>query len=251
MIMSHITNKNFEILSWDSEFFGFKVGRILAPRLTVVELENALIALKKEGVTLLYWPSDPLDLQSQDAAQICNGFLADKKVTYLIESKNIILQSNCCKSHLIVDEYTDELPTAELEDLAIQAGIYSRFKIDPRIPDNQFTDLYKLWILNSVNKKMADAVLVARSEDKIIGMVTVGKKGKRADIGLIAVDASMRGKNVGMALVSAAQDWALKNGFGFAQVVTQGENLAACRLYEKCGYHVDKIENIYHFWIQQ
>lgn len=80
-------------------------------------------------------------------------------------------------------------------------------------------------------------------------MVTVGKKGDRADVGLIAVDASMRGKKLGAALVLAAQEWALKNGYGSAQVVTQGENLAACKLYEKCGYHVDKIENIYHFWM--
>lgn len=247
--MGHISDKNFELLSWDSDFFGFKVGRILPENLTVEELERTLGMLKNEGIKLVYWSSDPLDLQTQEAAQFCCGFLADKKVTYVIEADNINPQLNCCESSLTVDEYTDELPTAELEDLAVQAGVYSRFKVDSRIPDNRFVELYKLWILNSVNKKIADSVLVARSEDRIVGMITVGKKGNRADVGLIAVDASMRGKKLGVALVQAAQEWALKNGFGSAQVVTQGENLAACKLYEKCGYHVDKIENIYHFWM--
>jgi hypothetical protein len=34
-------------------------------------------------------------------------------------------------------------------------------------------------------------------------------------------------------------------------VVTQGANMAACRLYEACGYYVGTIEYFYHFWRTQ
>jgi dTDP-4-amino-4,6-dideoxy-D-galactose acyltransferase len=81
-------------------------------------------------------------------------------------------------------------------------------------------------------------------------MVPVGEKNGRGDIGLLAVDSSMRGKKLGIALVNAAQQWTIENGFTTAQVVTQGENVSACRFYEKCGYRIDKIENVYHFWSQ-
>ena len=136
-----------------------------------------------------------------------------------------------------------------MEKLAIQIGKYSRFGIDPRIPEDKLIDMYKRWIRNSVNRQIADAVFVAHQSGKVVGMVTVGKKNERGDIGLMAVDPGVRGGNLGVALVAVAQDWARRKGFRFAQVVTQGENIAACKLYEKCGYHIDKIEFFYHFWI--
>ena len=85
--------------------------------------------------------------------------------------------------------------------------------------------------------------------EKIVGMVTVGMKNGRGDIGLVAVHESMRGKNVGVNLTRAAQKWAIGKGCRYAQVVTQGNNLAACKLYEKCGYRVESIVNFYHIWI--
>ncbi|MCG6533248.1 MAG: GNAT family N-acetyltransferase, partial [Syntrophales bacterium LBB04] len=69
------------------------------------------------------------------------------------------------------------------------------------------------------------------------------------DIGLFAVDAAMRRKNLGVSLVHTAQEWAHRRGLKSAQVVTQEKNVAACRLYEKCGYRIDKVEFFYHFWI--
>jgi len=137
-----------------------------------------------------------------------------------------------------------------LEHLAVEAGIYSRFRVDPRIPKEKCADLYSRWIRNSTNRQLADAVLVARQSGKIVGMVTVGVKNGAGDIGLIATDASVRGNKLGSALVLAAQEWARKRGLKRAQVVTQGENTAACKLYEKCGYRAARTENFYHFWIQ-
>jgi len=93
------------------------------------------------------------------------------------------------------------------------------------------------------------AVLVVRRADKVVGMATVGAKDGRGFIGLFAVDADMRGKNVGVSLIYAAQDWTRRMGLRFAQVVTQGENIGACKLYKKCGYRIEKIEYFYHFWI--
>ncbi|MBJ6749697.1 GNAT family N-acetyltransferase [Geomonas anaerohicana] len=236
-----------ETLDWDTGFFGFKVARILPERLQSAQLQTALAELEREGVTLAYWACDPDDLGSQQAALQSGGFLADRKVTYCIDAATM-RDRGIPPSGSSVERYVDEVTTPELEELALQAGVYSRFRIDPRMPREKFEELYRIWIRNSVNGRIADQVLVARDAGKIVGMVTVGRKGDRADIGLVAVDASMRGKKLGGALVHSAQQWALHNGFEVAQVVTQGDNLAACRLYEKWGYKVDSIRNIYHFW---
>lgn len=238
----------YKVLDWDSTFFGFTVARILPQSLDFQKLNETLLSMRQENVTLAYWAANPDDEESAAAARRCDGFLADRKVTFVIDADEMLQREALIPSEVIMEEYADSYPSPELEELAVQAGIFSRFKVDPRIPDGRFVDLYKLWINNSVNKTIADAVLVVRKEGKAVGMVTVGRKSGRADIGLIAVDASMRGRSLGLTLVRAAQDWALKNGFEAAQVVTQGENLSACRLYEKCGYRVDKVEHIYHFW---
>ncbi|MBI5576917.1 MAG: GNAT family N-acetyltransferase, partial [Deltaproteobacteria bacterium] len=149
----------------------------------------------------------------------------------------------------IAEEYGAPVPCGELEALAIRAGTYSRFKADPRMPEGKCAELYKMWIRNSVNRNIADSVLVIRGSGIIAGMVTLGEKQGRGDIGLLAVATGMQGRNVGVSLVRAAQVWARGKGYRLAQVVTQGENVPACRLYEKCGYRIDRIENFFHFWI--
>ena len=239
----------FRILEWDSEFFGFTVARILSDKLTLQELETNLRNMKEKNVSLVYWDSDPDDLASQEAARSCDGFLANKKLTFVINAKDIRERLTDEVSNIRVEEYINVLPTIELENLAIQAGTFSRFKVDPRISQSRFEALYRLWVRNSVSKEIADVLLVVRNSGKIAGMVTAVIKGDHADIGLIAVNDSFRGRGIGLSLIQAVHKWALRKQLNAAQVVTQGENIIACRLYEKCGYRVDKIENIYHFWI--
>lgn len=224
-----------------------RVARILPNRLAAGDLEQMISQMRDEKVALAYWASDPNDEESQRAAQVCHGFLADKKTTFVMD----LCQYNGSTESFgwIVEEYIDAVPNSELEHLAIQAGLYCRFRVDRRIPEEKFQDLYKLWIRNSTNKQMADVVLIARHAGKIVGMVTVKEKNGAGDIGLIAVDADMRGNKLGITLVRAAQEWSRKRGLKLAQVVTQGENTAACKLYERCGYRAAQTENFYHFWI--
>jgi dTDP-4-amino-4,6-dideoxy-D-galactose acyltransferase len=241
--------EQFQILEWDTGFFGMTVARILPHRLIQEELERTIALLRKGGVSLAYWASDPAHEGSQQAALACGGLLADRKVTYLSELGDI--PEPVRGSGWMVEEFEDSAPGYDLEDLAVQAGCCSRFKVDDGISVDKFVDLYKLWIRNSVNKLIAEAVFVIRRDNRIVGMVTVGYKGGRGDIGLIAVDGRMRGNNMGAVLVHAAGKWAYGKGLTHMQVVTQGGNLAACALYEKCGYKIEKVENLYHFWIMK
>ncbi len=238
----------YQILRWDTVFFGFIVARIIPHRLTADELEYTLALLKKQNVSLVYWASDPLDNESQRSAKLLGGFLADKKRTYVFDLQGV---SNAYLQEVStnIEEYLNPLPNSALEALALKSGVFSRFNIDPKFLKKQYESLYKLWILNSVNKKIADTVFVAKDRGKIIGMVTVSKKNYCGRIGIIAVDESMRGKNVGVDLVSTAQKWFILQGCKIMQVVTQGDNIAGCRLYEKCGFHIEKTEHFYHFWL--
>ena len=242
----------YSILDWDTNFFGFTVAKIIPTKLDEEQISRCISVMKNDKVRLAYWAADPNDAPSKAAAQANGGFLADRKVTYAMSADRIVSQSNAPNlADVVVEEYGERVSTPELDRLALQAGVNSRFKIDCRIPAGKFEALYRIWMQRSVGREIADMVYVVRHGGAIVGMVTVGEKNGRADIGLIAVDASMRGKNIGKALVLAAQKWGVDRGFSAAQVVTQGDNVAACRFYEQCGYQVDQVENIYHFWIEQ
>jgi dTDP-4-amino-4,6-dideoxy-D-galactose acyltransferase len=233
-------------LEWDSQFFGMPVATILPEKLGQEDLVEVMALLQENGVRLTYWASDPGDRKSQRAAIDCRGTLVDRKITYVTIAGEAPLPSG--GPAWPVETYEEPFTNSDLETLAVQAGRYSRFRVDPRIPEKKFIEMYTLWIRKSVDREIADAVLVVRHQGKIVGMVTVGEKNGRGDIGLIAVDDGMRGKQVGATLVFAAKAWAFGRGWNTAQVVTQGENVAACRLYERCGYRIEQIRNVYHFW---
>jgi dTDP-4-amino-4,6-dideoxy-D-galactose acyltransferase len=243
---------SYEILDWDTHFFGFTVAKIVIRRFDRELFGKCIAEMRNDNVKLAYWGADPHDNESQSCAQLNSGFLADRKVTYAMDCYEVVNKLNFDGVlEVAAEEYCDVCTTPELEQLALQAGVFSRFKFDTKIPNIKFEELYRLWIKRSVMREIADIVYVVRHEGVVVGMVTVGEKNGRADIGLIAVDASIRGKGAGKALVLAAMNWGMRKGFTSAQVVTQGENVPACKFYEKCGFIVDKVENIYHFWIGQ
>jgi dTDP-4-amino-4,6-dideoxy-D-galactose acyltransferase len=242
----------FQILAFDSDLFGFKVAKILPSHLNLMTLQNILQQLQQQKVKLVYWMADSNDQVSTDAAQTMHGVLGSKQVTFVINLEVIaksLQEAIALPQEIIIQEYTATKPSKELEALASQAGKYSHFQNDPQFPKELFIKLYQHWIANSVNKTIADKVIVAKAGDKLAGMITVGHKNKRGDIGLLAVNAEFRGKNIGYALVKTAQKEFWQAGFKTSQVVTQEANKPACRLYEKCGHHIEKIENYYHFWL--
>jgi dTDP-4-amino-4,6-dideoxy-D-galactose acyltransferase len=235
----------YEVLEWDSRFFGFKVARISPPRLGKLALRSLFEEIRAKGVSLVYWASDPSHESSQRAARSLGGFLADIKITYSTRLK----KSPPLKSQLVVREYKRRTPSRELYDLAVQSGQYSRFKADPNVGVKNFKRLYGHWIENSVNKKLADAVLTVSIGRKIRGMVVVKAEGRVGRICLIAVDRRFSGHGIGTALVAGAHRWFISKGCFTAQVVTQKSNIQACNFYLRRNYSVARTEAVYHFWL--
>lgn len=231
-----------EILNWDSNFFNIKVSRINEIISDQVQLENILIELKRLGIELSYYSApNPLD-NFELPSDFYEFNLVDKKTTYLKKIEKVDIHNK------LVSEYDADYPDDKLINLAIQSGIYSRFNVDKKIGRKNYEKLYEEWIINSVNKKLAKKVLVYKEESGIIGFITLGVKNMIADIGIIAVDSDYRGQGIGKILMAAAENWFANNHYNQIQVVTQGDNLPACKLYETSGYKVTRMEYFYHLW---
>lgn len=238
---------NHEPLPWDSEFFGFGVASLGEQPLGRAELRSALDDLRTRGVRLVYWAPPAADLDSDRAGRAESGRLVDRKTTFAVDDLAGLDPAPAASRR--VRRYEHKTCTPELERLAIQSGGQSRFAVDPKIPRERFESLYRLWMRKSIGGDLAQGVLVAGEAGRIEGVITLADKDGAGSIGLIAVDESARGRGLGSALIRSALHWARARSLERMRVVTQGDNLPACRLYEKHGFERVGVQSFFHFWL--
>jgi len=231
---------NFNILDWDSAFFKFKVASVIPQTLKIVEIEEMTTQMKAEDVHLAYWKT-PIHIDQFPSKT--DVHLADVACLYSIglpSERNI---------HPQISLYSGAMVSQELENIAIQCGVFSRFNLDKNFPSNSFEKLYRTWIQKSVSKEIADDILVYYEKNTLAGIVTVSSKNSVGNIGLFGIEESMRGKGIGKALLNATISYFSNKKCTRAQVITQAKNEAACGLYEKCGFAVIEKKYCYHFWL--
>ena len=231
-----------EYLEWDSNFLGFKVGRI--SQLNTETLEQALENAKSENYKLLYLFEAEDCFLPEDILQKYNGKLVDGKVLYAQELSDQVLDN-----YEQTKRYTNSKVSNDLLQLAYESGKYSRFKLDKNFATEVFTDMYKLWIENSVNGQIADRIYVVEQDNKITAMVTLKEKSETLHIGLIATALESQGQGYGKQLINRTRQTAIELGLKNIEVPTQYDNMQACSFYEACGFRVKSITNIYHFWL--
>ena len=245
-----------DLLSWDSVQFGFPVAR-LHTSLDAAELADVLGVARATGIVLAYLTLPRTDEQPSTAIlERYGGKPIDERVTYLADAETIAKHARHGagpepETRNEIAPYALAEPDDDLVRLARQSGDYSRFNTDTRIPRRVFEAIYDAWIARSVHGEIAERVLVARHDGRIVGLVTMGLAGaERGEIGLLAVDETMRGHGLGRRLAGEALRWAGERALTTAQVVTQMRNRPACALYESCGYVVHRVERTYHFWLR-
>ena len=174
-----------------------------------------------------------------------SGLLVDKKVTFFKE----ISETDNITGSQFIKSYNRDYVSDKLKSIALQSGIYSRFNVDPNFKNREFEKLYTEWISKSVQKEIANEVLVYYENGDEKGLITLGLKDNYGSIGLLAVDEKERGKSIGKKLVQSALIYFKNKKTNIVEVVTQIENKGACGFYESLGFEVKSLVNIYHLWI--
>jgi dTDP-4-amino-4,6-dideoxy-D-galactose acyltransferase len=217
-----------ELLTWDGDFWGIRIGRANTSDIDKWAKENTVGC-----ICLLINADEPGQIQAAEE----RGFrFMDVRVTLARATQGRLAA---------VRTHTPE----DVDALAAIARVshrITRFYADPRFPDERCDDLYETWIRSSC-AGWADTVLIAGDKQ---GYCTVHVSGDEGSIGLIAVRQDSRGKGLGMELVDGAIDWCFTKGLDRITVVTQGRNTAALRLFQRCGFLIEKTEIWMSKWYQ-
>jgi ribosomal protein S18 acetylase RimI-like enzyme len=96
----------------------------------------------------------------------------------------------------------------------------------------------------------ATTLLVARSQDRIVGMLTLVifplPSGLRARIEDVVVDQEARGRGVGTALTLAAVELAKGQGARSIDLTSRASRVAANQLYQRLGFQL-RDSNVYRY----
>lgn len=225
-------------------------------------LSQVIEVCLKTGVRLLFWTPQTSYIGDNDAmlASMSPGafFLPPENVLYEFKLNvgSIGVVHNPGLNN--INRVPVGSSTEALEDLSLIAGTFSRYRRDPFISRAKFENVYRAWMVNSVNKVIADEVFVYRSSPqntgvigKEIGVITVrvSKDGQNATIGLFAVDPACRRSGVGTALITHVLSWAASRGCAFVYVTTQSDNDSACGIYNRIGFVEQSRRATYHIWL--
>jgi dTDP-4-amino-4,6-dideoxy-D-galactose acyltransferase len=225
-------------LDWDTNFFGYKVGKLSLSMSESVDVSKIELA-DFDLVYLFAEQSIEEDLLNKWGAE-----LQDIKVELIKELK---LEAGTFNKSSEIQIKTINIFSDALMKLVLESGVCSRFKLDKKFNKNEFERLYKAWIKKALVDNEA-IVMGAFNNDELLGFISLGINALMDEIGLFAVSENVRGKQIGKSLLHAAQSYSTQRQCQYLKVVTQENNILAMHFYKNNGFEIHKKTYIYHLW---
>jgi dTDP-4-amino-4,6-dideoxy-D-galactose acyltransferase len=230
-----------EFLAWDSEFFGVPTGRVRGDTLDAARVSQIDVWARGRRISWLYFLARSDDPATVRLAEEAGFRLVDVRMTFERDVGVAVPPVSGIRAFAAGD-------MVALRMIARGAFTDTRFYADGHIPRERCDDLYDRWTVRSC-EGASDRVLVAVAGGRAVGYVTCDlNRAGRGTIGLIGVAEDFRGRGIGQRLVEGAVAWAAERGLARLSVVTQGRNVGAQRLYQRCGFMTAAVELYFHKW---
>jgi dTDP-4-amino-4,6-dideoxy-D-galactose acyltransferase len=238
---------NIKIKNWDSDFFKIRIAEASVYDFKVKNFRDLKELFLRDEIELVYlYPEDAVSDDSLSHLEL----FTDTKLVFrksLIKRNVSMYQQNLINDNL--SDYMIDEGYHTLLELAFSSGIFSRFRLDPGFRNNEFERLYTEWLNQSINKTIADKVIVIRRQNnEITGFITFKESDSTSKIGLIAVSEKERGKGIGKKLLDFVEAKALDSGLEEIIVETQERNVSAVNFYIKNSFSLIKKIRLYHLW---
>ena len=238
----------FDLLPWDSNHFGFRIARAAASQVDAISCQQLVAACRGDAIDCLYFLVDASGQDSITALQ-SNGFdFIDIRLTLAAQCNGAPVRQ--VRPDSLRYRHANEPDLAQLLPLASKCFGQSRFYVDPRFGRHNASRMFQIWLQNGFADKSGAAVIVAEQSDVAVGFVTchLHQPAGEGNIGLVGVAESARGLGCAGGMIQYASRWFAQRGLDHMNVVTQGRNVAAQRLYQRSGFVTRSVELWFHKW---
>lgn len=235
-----------EPLAWDSEFFGFPIGKVKAGSVSLQDIAEVAQESKSCGFKCVYWLQESRSSDLLAEAQRQGFRWVDLRVEL---SRNVKPNIATPPSPGVRPARSDDL--GQLQEIAEATQEDTRFHKDGLFPPDRAKALYSKWIERDLDQN--EVWVGAEEADNLTGFVSlaVNPSTAVATIGLVSVASGSQGQGWGRQLMSAALHSALSHGCQSCRVVTQGTNVGALGLYQSCGFRVNQTHHWMHLWPEE
>lgn len=234
-------------LEWDSAFFGFPVAQVDRFRVTADVMAEAVRWCARAGIRLLQFKCDAHSRESILAAESHGFHFADARLSFTrtlddLDERPLDAGSFEVRRATVADEETLT---------GIASGLFetSRYYFDDNFDRDRVRVFYADWLRKSLRGAFDDYVLCACRAGAPVSFCTVRHIGDDSmRIGLIGAAVGEKGTGAGRAVLGSALTAMKADGGRRVDVVTQGRNYSAQRLYQRAGFVTDNLEIYYHKW---
>jgi ribosomal protein S18 acetylase RimI-like enzyme len=252
-------------LTWESEFFGFASGR-LEPFIPPADHKlnsfqrAAQFALKCKEESLLS-NLDHVSVQvhasdsiAQRGLQQAGFYLADTIVEY---RKNLLEPLAEPEIDIAVANESDRAALSRIagecfSNIDLNAN---RFLSDPIFSAAKVTEMYSLWATRSLDKILADEVLVHRKDGLAVGFITISLPGKSNDftgsVPFNAVDPHFHGQGIYTELVKAAMLRLRASKAQYVEIRTQLPNQGVHKAWARLGASFSMAFHTFHLTLNR
>ena len=230
---------------WDTNFFKLNIAELYPLRVNEKMMRIALKMCCKDKIRCLYYLCDCHDPLSVKLAEKYGFHFVDIRLNFSLDLSNYSPPRPAGGAVTFGKFRSLDLPY--LKKIAGAIYSYSRYYFDLNFPRKSCSRFYVNWLAkccHEENKK----VFVARIGNRAVGYVTARISNKRAYLDLVGVDKTQNGRKIGAGLLKYALDSLKEDSICHVEVVTQGRNYAAQRLYQSCGFKTLKTQLWYHKW---
>jgi GNAT superfamily N-acetyltransferase len=219
-----------ELLAWDSQLFGRKIGSIVTKPESRRDVESSVATAKDEHFKYL---SRRLRYEEFDTVRWFeeSGFhVADIGVVWQCKSDLSIGNADVTKASVPTP---DDIP--QLQHAMHRIWNDSRFYHDPFFTESEADLVFAEWVKNSITGQAAHAAFTVDN----VSLITCKRLADgRGDIPLVGVNPSHQGQGLGRHLVARALQWFRDNGCRTVTVRTQLRNIPALNFYRSIGFTI-------------
>jgi len=235
------------MLEWDTHFFGFPVAQISQIQLNSENIKHVLAFCRVHHVRLLQFKCDAHNKISIQLAEKHGFHFTD--VRMIMERKIEPEFSPLKLPGEINFRLANNRDVDQLMEIADDLYSLSRYYFDENFPKDRLGEFYQSWVKKAVLGQFDDYAWVLYDKNNILGFCTAMVKNRPiARIGLVGIKNLFAGKGYGrLLLLHFLNDLKFRN-INQVEVVTQGRNIPAQRLYQKSGFLTKCTEIYYHKW---